>query len=181
MNQTTYKPGSYCGQTELKREDATGESNLIESYNERISINSTVTLLGVPIETPQYPRSLGVFCQRSHRSAWNLYASGDRFNDFFRRRRGIESEIIRNLERRIDELESEVTFLRTRDTSPIKIHCIEIIDTPYDEVKSKVLAYYNSHGENYPDDIAIELKIDLKTVIKAVEELIADGKLEVVV
>jgi hypothetical protein len=180
MTQTTYKSGFYCGQTELKREDVSAESNLTDNNIERFTTNSTIILQGVPITSPQYSSGIGMFCQPTRRSPRGLYVAGDRFTDFFRdRRKGIESEIIRGLERRIDELESEVAFLKTRDTSPIKVRVVEIQDKPLDEIYDIVLNYYNTHDVSYPDEVADTLNLDLRKVIEVVTRLIEEGKIEV--
>ncbi|HIJ07250.1 MAG: hypothetical protein XE11_1338 [Methanomicrobiales archaeon 53_19] len=47
-----------------------------------------------------------------------------------------------------------------------------------EQVKERVLAYYQTEGESYPSDVAYELNFDLERVVNAVYQLEAEGVLE---
>ena len=59
---------------------------------------------------------------------------------------------------------------------------IVIRDIPYEQVKKEIAEYYESlkDGEAaYPSDVSLILKLDFEQTIKAVDELIEEGVLEV--
>lgn len=92
-----------------------------------------------------------------------------------------ESEIIKGLQSKIRDLEGKVFQLEQHQRNPVTIHCIEIRDLPYVEIKQQVLEYYKSHDDGlYPDEIAVALGFDLESVMKAVHELQSDDELEVI-
>ncbi len=47
-----------------------------------------------------------------------------------------------------------------------------------EQVKERVLTYYQTKGESYPSDVAVALNFDLKRVVNAVYQLEEEGILE---
>ncbi|MGB2841989.1 MAG: hypothetical protein WBC40_05885 [Halobacteriota archaeon] len=92
------------------------------------------------------------------------------------------------LGKKIDMLSSEISELkaafeelsRIKEFLPLNIRIVEVRETTADEAKLEILEYCDKHkGETfYPDDVADELGLDLKTTVEATEELMKEGKLE---
>jgi hypothetical protein len=92
------------------------------------------------------------------------------------------------LSEKIDMLSSEISELkaafedlsRIKEFLPLNIRVVEGRETTVEEAKREILEYCDKHkGENfYPDDVADELGLDLKTTVEATEELMKEGKLE---
>lgn len=74
---------------------------------------------------------------------------------------------IDNLDQRLKRQE-EIEIPRT----------IEIREVTIEKAKEMIVNYLKEHPSTYPDDIADELAIDLKTTMQVVEELIKEGKIE---
>ena len=89
---------------------------------------------------------------------------------------------------KIDMLSSEISELkaafeelsRLKEFLPLNIRVVEVRETTVGEAKREILEYCDKHkGEIfYPDDVADELGLDLKTTVEATEELMKEGKLE---
>jgi len=92
------------------------------------------------------------------------------------------------LSEKIDVLSSEISELKTafeelsriKEFLPLNIRVVEVRETTIEEAKKEILDYCDKHkGEIfYPDDVADELGLDLKTTVEATEELMKEGKLE---
>ena len=100
-------------------------------------------------------------------------------------------EINRRIEmlgEKIDILSSEISELkaafeelsRLKEFLPLNIRVVEVRETTVEEAKRVILEYCDKHkGEIfYPDDVADELGLDLKTTVEATEELMKEGKVE---
>ncbi|GAB6285600.1 MAG: hypothetical protein WC406_10950 [Methanoregula sp.] len=173
-----------CNQTEMIQDTTIEPSLKLRSFYGSVTGMSESNSCFDSLPRQTYPRMANTMlsCQYSfppHRvNTMNQYE----FNDVFgQRRKRTECEIIIDLQKQVDQLKTEVTNLKHLQNSQVKIHYIEIVDVPFDEVKNQVLDFYNTHGENYPDDIAVKLRLDLKTVMKAVQELIHEGKLQLAI
>ncbi len=94
---------------------------------------------------------------------------------------------------KIDMLRVEISELkaafeelsRGKEFLPLNIRIVEVRETTVEEAKrakKEILDYCDKHkgGIFYPDDVADELGLDLKTTVEATEELMKEGKLEVV-
>ena len=89
---------------------------------------------------------------------------------------------------KMDMLSSEISELkvafeelsRLKEFLPLNIRVVEVRETTIEEVKREILEYCDKHkGEIfYPDDVADELGLDLKTTVEATEELMKEEKLE---
>jgi hypothetical protein len=106
-------------------------------------------------------------------------------------KRGSLREINKRVEilgEKIDMLSSEISELkadfeelsRIKEFLPLNIRVVEVRETTVEEAKKEILEYCDKHkGEIfYPDDVADELGLDLKTTIEATEELMKEGKLD---
>ncbi len=92
------------------------------------------------------------------------------------------------LSEKIDVLSSEISELKTafedlsrvKEFLPLNIRVVEVRETTVEEAKKEILDYCDKHkgGIFYPDDVADELGLDLKTTVEATEELMKEGKLE---
>ncbi|MDI6810737.1 MAG: hypothetical protein QMD80_03535 [archaeon] len=92
------------------------------------------------------------------------------------------------LSEKIDMLSSEISELKVafedlskiKEFLPLNIRFVEVRETTVEEAKREILEYCDKHkGEIfYPDDVADELGLDLKTTVEATEELMKEGKLE---
>ncbi|MCD6456136.1 MAG: hypothetical protein J7K81_05040 [Methanophagales archaeon] len=100
-------------------------------------------------------------------------------------------EINRRIEmlgEKIDILSSEISELkaafeelsRLKEFLPLNIRVVEVRETTVEEAKRVILEYCDKYkGEIfYPDDVADELGLDLKTTVEATEELMKEGKVE---
>ena len=69
---------------------------------------------------------------------------------------------------------------RLKEFLPLNIRVVEVRETTVEEAKRVILEYCDKHkGEIfYPDDVADELGLDLKTTVEATEELMKEEKLE---
>ncbi len=95
---------------------------------------------------------------------------------------------IEMLGEKIDVLSSEISELKVafeevakiKEFLPLNIRVVEVRETTVEEAKREILEYCNKHkGEIlYPDDVADELGLDLKTTVEATEGLMKEGKLE---
>ncbi|MCK4476694.1 MAG: hypothetical protein KAU16_08215 [Methanophagales archaeon] len=95
---------------------------------------------------------------------------------------------IKILGEKIEMLSSEISELkaafedlsRIKEFLPLNIRVVEVRETTVEEAKREILEYCDKHkGEIfYPDDIADERGLDLKTTVEATEELMKEGKLE---
>lgn len=45
-------------------------------------------------------------------------------------------------------------------------------------MKDKILEYYETHEIVYPSDIAAEYNLDLREVVRIIDDLIRDGKVK---
>jgi len=89
---------------------------------------------------------------------------------------------------KIDMLSSEISELkaafeelsRLKEFLPLNIRVVEVRETTVEEAKREILEYCDKHkGEIfYPDDIADEFGLNLKTIVEATEELMKEGKVE---
>ncbi|MEA2032533.1 MAG: hypothetical protein U9N41_02990 [Euryarchaeota archaeon] len=89
---------------------------------------------------------------------------------------------------KIDMLSSEISELKTafeelsrlKEFLPLNIRVVEVRETTVEGAKREILEYCDKHkGEIfYPDDVADELGLDLKTTVEATEELMKEGKVE---
>ena len=89
---------------------------------------------------------------------------------------------------KIDVLSSEISELkaafeelsRLKEFLPLNIRVVEVRETTIEEAKKEILEYCDKHkgGIFYPDDVADELGLDLKTTVEATEELMKEGKLD---
>jgi len=89
---------------------------------------------------------------------------------------------------KIDILSSEISELkaafeelsRLKEFLPLNIRVVEVRETSIEEAKREILEYCDKHkgGIFYPDDVADELGLDLKTTVEATEELMKEGKLD---
>ncbi|MDI6886449.1 MAG: hypothetical protein QMD22_08960 [archaeon] len=92
------------------------------------------------------------------------------------------------LSEKIDMLSSEISELKVafedlskiKEFLPLNIRFVEVRETTVEEAKREILEYCDKHkGEIfYPDDVADELGLDLKTTVEVTEELMKEGKLE---
>ena len=171
---------SQCDQTGMVQATTMETSGRLHPfYGTATGISESGSSLG---SLPQLAADAMVSCQVSFQSRKNNTLHQYEFGDFHgRRKKRTENEMITELQKQINQLKTEVTGLKQRQNSEVKIHYIEIVELPFDEVKKQVLEYYNKNGENYPDDIAADLRLDLKTVMKAVQELIHEGKLQLAI
>jgi len=175
---------SQCDQTGMVRATSMEPlGQLLSFYGTGTEISESISSLeSIPQQTHPLMADAMLVCQFSFQSHKSTIINPYEFGDFFgRRKKRTESEVITELQKQINQLKTEVTSLKQRQNSEVKIHYIEIVELPFDEVKKQVLEYYNKNGENYPDDIAADLRLDLKTVIKAVQELIHEGKLQLAI
>ena len=53
---------------------------------------------------------------------------------------------------------------------------IVIRDVPYEQAKKEVHDYVLSHGLVWPGDMVQDLQLDLEVIMRAVKELMAEGK-----
>jgi len=69
---------------------------------------------------------------------------------------------------------------KIKEFLPLNIRVVEVRETTVEEAKHEILEYCDKHkGEIfYPDDVADELGLDLKTTVEATEELMKEGKVE---
>jgi len=88
---------------------------------------------------------------------------------------------LQELTDQISSLSNNLGKVFSRDECSV----IRVLDSPtveytIEEAKEKILSYYLDHtGEYiYPDEVADELGLDLKTAITAVNELLSEGSLE---
>ncbi len=98
-----------------------------------------------------------------------------------------EGDSLLELNKRIEILSSEISELKTafeelsrlKEFLPLNIRVVEVRETTVEEAKREILEYCDKHKEIfYPDDVADELGLDLKTTVEATEELMKEGKLE---
>jgi len=95
---------------------------------------------------------------------------------FFKRKPVTESEIIKALELRVQELENKLFRFEQSQMNSVVINYGEIKDLSLDEIKQQVLEYYNTHKIVYPSDIACEFNFDLEKVVTVINDLISEGK-----
>lgn len=89
---------------------------------------------------------------------------------------------------KIDILSSQISELkvafeevsRIKEFLPLNIRVVEVRETTVEEAKREILEYCNKHKGAilYPDDVADELGLDLKTTVEATEELMKSGEIE---
>ena len=95
---------------------------------------------------------------------------------------------IEMLGEKIDILSSQISELKVafeevakiKEFLPLNIRVVEVRETTVEEAKREVLEYCNKHkGEIlYPDDVADELGLDLKTTVEATEGLMKSREIE---
>lgn len=98
------------------------------------------------------------------------------------------SKRIEILGEKIDVLSSEISeskaafeeLSRLKEFLPLNIRVVEVRETTIEEAKREILEYCDKHkgGIFYPDDVADELGLDLKTTVEATEELMKEGTLD---
>jgi hypothetical protein len=87
------------------------------------------------------------------------------------------------MKNRIKDLENQVSLLEEIIEGPFsEIKVINVRETTIEEAKKMIYQYYESHDTQsiYPSEAADELNLDLETAVKAIDELLEEGKLEVV-
>ncbi|MGC1120834.1 MAG: hypothetical protein WBA22_07045 [Candidatus Methanofastidiosia archaeon] len=84
---------------------------------------------------------------------------------------------------RIEELEYQLNLLKKIVEDPFsEINVVDVREITIEEAKKIILEYYESHDTQsiYPSEIADRLNLDLKTTVKAIDELLKEEKLEVI-
>ncbi len=68
---------------------------------------------------------------------------------------------------------------KIKEFLPLNIRVVEVRETTVEKAKEDILGYCDKHkGEIlYPDDVADELGLDLKTTVEATEELMKSGEI----
>lgn len=82
---------------------------------------------------------------------------------------------------RIKELESRINALQDIfGDLPLKVRIIDVKDVPIEKAKEMIYQYYETHSDEaiYPDDVADELGLDLKTTVEAIDLLLEENKIE---
>lgn len=82
---------------------------------------------------------------------------------------------------RIKELESQINVIKNIfEDFPLKIRIIDVKDVSIEKAKDMIYQYYVIHSNEaiYPDDIADELGLDLKTTVEAIDLLLEENKIE---
>lgn len=84
---------------------------------------------------------------------------------------------------RIEELEYQLSQLKEIVEDPFsEVNIVDVREITIEEAKKIILEYYESHDTQsiYPSEIADRLNLDLKTTVKAIDELLKEEKLEVI-
>lgn len=86
-----------------------------------------------------------------------------------------------SLKKEVKRLKEITNRLENAMNNSMNIKVIDVEDIPFEEAKKKIYEYYKTHENEaaYPDEIADELRLDLKVTIKAVDELLKEDKFEV--
>lgn len=88
---------------------------------------------------------------------------------------------LEEMKERIKELESQINVIKNFfEDFPLKIRIIDVKDVSIEKAKDMIYQYYETHLNEaiYPDDIADELGLDLKTTVEAIDLLLEEKKIE---
>lgn len=58
-----------------------------------------------------------------------------------------------------------------------EIKVIKCRDVDYETAKEKILGFFKSRGESYPDEASVYLELDFDLVMKITEDLRKEGRL----
>jgi len=93
----------------------------------------------------------------------------------------IDSSILsvefQTLKSEIEEMKKEIRKLREKLSF---IDIIEVRDLPDEEIEKLVMEYLDKHEKGYPSEIAEEYGLDPYQVLKVMERMEAEGKIEAV-
>lgn len=85
---------------------------------------------------------------------------------------------INQLREMVERLMLEVNDLRGLvEASPVRVRIIKTREASITEAKRMITEYMETNDVAYPDDIADELRLDLKLTVKAIDQLIKEGKI----
>ena len=68
---------------------------------------------------------------------------------------------------------------KKKEVLTVKIRVVEVRETKVENANEDILGYCDEHKGQilYPDDVADELGLDLKTTVEATEELMKSGEI----